>query len=240
MPEPAPFVLLHMLGGWGREWNELANALQAQVFAPDLLGHGSRDAGPPPPIVSLEENAAHVLALPEIARLDRFRLVGTSLGGAVATCIAAHWTGRVESLTLISTAFTSATPTDRLAEAETASRGRDYDDEDRPLPRSLADVQKSFGITSAAAHDDIERSRTAAGRWIKPSWRGVAQADLLDMLAQVQAPVMLIYGENDTYRRFEATARERLPDARTVIAPCEGSFPHRGCAAFVASVLDQA
>lgn len=234
-----PFVLLHMLGGQGSEWRRLAAHLDAPCLAPNLPGHGADTgaAAAPPRVVTLEEMADHVLQNPGVRDLERFRLVGTSAGGAVATLIAAQWPERVADLTLISTAFTPTSSDEDIAKAEAVSRGRDYDEADLPLPRAPGSSRTAFAIDDLAIHDEIEAARAFAAAWIKPCWRGVAQADVLGLLGGVHVPVMCIYGEHDPYRRFEPAARARLPRAQTHVVPGCGAFPHRQLPDAVAALL---
>lgn len=235
--DEVPFVLLHMLGGRGAEWSGLAGQLDCASLAPDMPGHGGNAGGTPPHVVPLSAMADHVMALADMRRLERFRLVGTSAGGAVAAHIAACYPERVAELTLVSTAFTQSASAEEMAQAEAASRGRDYDDADLPLPRALAATRAAFAISDAKVHEEMEAARAVAGAWIKPCWRGVALADVLGLLGRVEAPVRLICGEHDPYRRFLTPALTHVHAAAVhVLADC-GAFPHRVHPGAVAALL---
>ncbi len=229
-----PLVCLHKLGGWGAEFDALAALLDRPVIAPDLPGHGLGAHGSPPAVQRVEDSADTLIAgLPE-----RFGLAGTSLGGAVAVRIAALLGERVRSLALISVALTGASDPGEMAATDALTGPGLYDDADRPLARSAADMERLFGVTDPVVQADLEASRQAAGRWIRPSWRGVSLADLLGWLPAVRAPVRLVYGERGGYRQFEAAGRAVLRECSVeVIADC-GAFPHQERPGEVARLLD--
>ena len=87
-------VVLHGANGSAREIEPLAAPLRAygRVLVPDLPGHGGR---PVPPKLSIEDNAAEVLALLDREKVERAILVGYSLGGYAALYLARHSPGRV-------------------------------------------------------------------------------------------------------------------------------------------------
>ncbi|MCW2757612.1 MAG: pcaD [Nocardioidaceae bacterium] len=98
-----PVVLLASLGATHRMWDELvANlAVDHHVVAPDARGHGSSPgavAG-----VTVADLASDVLALANRLGLERFHLVGLSLGGAIAQRFTLDHPDRVASLTLACT-----------------------------------------------------------------------------------------------------------------------------------------
>lgn len=228
-----PLVCLHKLGGWGREFDALAALVDGPVIAPDLPGHGARPHGVPPAVQRVEDSADALI--PDLP--VRFDLVGTSLGGAVAVRIAALLGVRVRSLTLISVALTGPSDPAEMAAADARTGPDLYDAADQPLPRSADEMVRLFGVTDAAVQADLGAARQAAGRWIRPSWRGVSLADVLGWLPEVRAPVRLVYGERGGYRQFEAAGRAVLRDCSVeVIGDC-GAFPHQEQPAAVARLL---
>lgn len=229
-------VFLHMLGGDAREWDSLRTLLPDQGVAIDLPGHGlARDGDVPPPrVITLEDAARHILSR---SGEDAIALIGTSAGGAVAARIATLMPARVVSLTLISTALTRASTIEAMAALEAEALGRDYDAGEMPLPRDKAATRAAFAIDDPLIHAEIEASRRHAGRWIKPLWRGVAQADLIELLARTTIPTRLIYGEHDPYRRYVSDAAPRIGAHEIAIVPGAGSFPHRTHPQDVAKLL---
>ncbi|WP_214412612.1 alpha/beta fold hydrolase [Sphaerisporangium fuscum] len=92
-------VLVHGTGATGEtNWGPLIEAVADRftVVAPDLTGSGATVAPPGP--IHVEDLVAQVLGAATHAGLDRFHLVGHSLGALVATAVAGTSPERVLSL----------------------------------------------------------------------------------------------------------------------------------------------
>ena len=96
---------VHGLAGSSSNWTSLAGALggRSTGYLVDLPGHGHSDP-PPRGRYSLVRDAALVAELIGRRSAGPVHLVGNSLGGVVATCLAARHPELVASLTLISPA----------------------------------------------------------------------------------------------------------------------------------------
>jgi len=107
-----PAVMVHGLGGNSKNWSYLAPLLVNDVacIAPDLPGFGQS----PPPRDGDYRPSGHANAvisvIDELFPGQRVHLFGNSLGGHVATLIAARRPDVVESLTLISPALPTFQP----------------------------------------------------------------------------------------------------------------------------------
>lgn len=104
-PDGIPMVLihgsmgsLHMWEGWARELGA-----KARLISVDLPGHGLTGAWPRDEY-TIEAYADFVEVLVDTLNLDRFVLVGHSIGGAVAWTFAATRPDRVSQLILIDSA----------------------------------------------------------------------------------------------------------------------------------------
>jgi 3-oxoadipate enol-lactonase len=98
-----PLVLLHGFGSSEIDW-ELQRPVfktQYRVITPDLrgFGHSDRDEGP----FSIEQFADDFRALLGHLEIDRFSLLGYSLGGAVAFEFAVNAPERIEKFVLVNT-----------------------------------------------------------------------------------------------------------------------------------------
>lgn len=107
--EPAVFV--HGLGGESLEWADVAGLLadRCDWYAPDLPGFGDS----PPPAdgdLSIDGHARAVIDVITALGAGPVHLVGNSLGGTVATRIAAERPDLVRSLVLISPALPDLRP----------------------------------------------------------------------------------------------------------------------------------
>jgi pimeloyl-ACP methyl ester carboxylesterase len=94
MSAPAPVVAVHGLYGTLDADELLAGLRPREILAVDLLGYGRYPATPGK---SLEEQADHVMAAMTGLAMPAV-LVGHSLGGAVAVCIAERYPDRVAGL----------------------------------------------------------------------------------------------------------------------------------------------
>jgi len=96
-----PLLLLHGFGGDLLSWqfNQPALAQSRPVYAIDLPGHGgsSKQVG----AGDLAALAAKVLSAMDALGVARAHLAGHSLGGAVASQVAAEWPERAASVTLV-------------------------------------------------------------------------------------------------------------------------------------------
>ena len=97
-------VLIHGLGGFAESWRHNMQALgrQGRVIALDLPGSGR--SGKPRRAYTLEFLAQALDRLLHALDVDRVRLVGHSLGGAVAARFSLDHPGRVERLALLGAA----------------------------------------------------------------------------------------------------------------------------------------
>jgi pimeloyl-ACP methyl ester carboxylesterase len=104
-PRGIPVVLIHGANGSLHVWEGWARALgdQARLISVDLPGHGLTGAWPRGKY-TIEAYADFIEALAENLKLDRFVLVGHSLGGGVAWYFAATRPHRVSQLILVDAA----------------------------------------------------------------------------------------------------------------------------------------
>jgi pimeloyl-ACP methyl ester carboxylesterase len=93
-PESPTLILLHGVRDHARSWDKIASAFAEnwRVLAPDLRGHGDSDWARG----GFYPTEGHIFDLAELAtRLDRFALLGHSLGGNIALRYAALFPEKV-------------------------------------------------------------------------------------------------------------------------------------------------
>jgi pimeloyl-ACP methyl ester carboxylesterase len=100
--EAPPVVLLHGITGHARVWDHLAERLLPgrRVLALDQRGHGDSDPAPDDDY-RVGAMADDVAAFAGSLRLDRFALVGHSMGGRIAIKYAADHAARLDRLVII-------------------------------------------------------------------------------------------------------------------------------------------
>ena len=97
-----PVVLLHGITGHARVWDHLARHLTParRVLAVDQRGHGDSDPAPDDDY-RVGTMADDVAAFAGSLRLDRFALVGHSMGGRIAIKYAGDHAARLERLVIV-------------------------------------------------------------------------------------------------------------------------------------------
>ena len=110
-PDGIPLVLIHGAGGSLHVWEGWVRELgsKARLISVDLPGHGLTGAWPRQEY-TVKAYADFVEALVDALHLDRFVLVGHSLGGGVAWTFAATRPDRVSQIILIDAAGESREP----------------------------------------------------------------------------------------------------------------------------------
>lgn len=96
-----PLLLLHGLGSNGRSWEYQVEpfARQYRVIVPDVRGHG-RSAKPAGPY-SVSQFANDIFNLLDHLQIDRFHLVGLSMGGMIGFQMAVDHPERLKSMTIV-------------------------------------------------------------------------------------------------------------------------------------------
>ena len=168
-----------------------------RILAPDMRGHGDSD-----PVAdgdySFETLAADVVNVLDGLAVDRFGVVGISVGGEIAQVLAALYPHRVYKLLLSNTACLT-TPAraeiwnSRIALAE--SKGmREISEES---------VARWFTPSFHQEHPEIvEFWKEAVARTSVPGYVGIARTiqrmDLAPILGRIKCPTLILSGELDS------------------------------------------
>jgi pimeloyl-ACP methyl ester carboxylesterase len=235
-----PVVLLHGLGADALYWTRTMLSLRHEgrtVLALDAPGSGRSGTPPSPGGFSLPARVAAVEALATALRLDRFDLVGHSLGGATAGLFAIAHPERVGRLVLVDAAgFTRASGPD-LARFVSIARPRD-----RRGARMLLDLL--FFATPFPASGAV--ADALARRFLAPNVQStIAEAGRADVLlgreGELPSGTALIWGEEEALFPV-ADAREAAAKIRGgTIAAVPGAghdVPLEKHAEFMRALLD--
>jgi pyruvate dehydrogenase E2 component (dihydrolipoamide acetyltransferase) len=235
--EGTPILLINGFGadlmGW--MFNQAELAAERPVYAIDLPGHGgsSKDVGEGSP----RALAQAVTDFMDALEISSAHLVGHSLGGAVATLIAARSPARVSALTLIAPGGLGPEIAIDFIEgfiAETRARKL------RPVLEML--VADPNLVTGDMVEDVLKFKRldgavealrkVAAGAFEGGRQRG----SLRDALASLTMPVQVIWGEGD--RVIPVHHADDLPASVRVTKIADaGHIPHMEKAAEVNKVI---
>ena len=225
-------VLIHGFGAAIDWWDNIAPQLARdhRVIRIDLIGHGGTEA--PRSAYSIERQARLVSSTLDKLGVDRFTIIGHSMGGEVATALASMQPGRIERMVLIDSPPTVGTKFSLLAQAYfTPVIGEllHHFSSDRVLRRGLeqgfapgfpvpekfiADFRQLTYSAAREAHDDSE-----AYRRNRPTFERLAAL-------QPVPPLLVIFGTQDAIvPPQDAKFFERVPGAKVVMIEGAGHSP---------------
>jgi 3-oxoadipate enol-lactonase len=229
-------LLVHGLGGAKEDFTDHVPALARDytVVIFDHRGHGASDKPTDRGAYSIERLATDILEVADAVGLDRFRLLGHSMGGMVARQIPLRAPERVEALVMMDTSagpIPGFDPTLMDAAAEVAfTRGK-------AALKELLDLAQVLE-TPAYQRELADRPGYRAfqeRKWDDLSeimWGAMAVAlayqpdDLAALAAAVNFPMLVFVGSQDT--PFVAASREMtaaIEGAQLVIIPDAGHSP---------------
>jgi pimeloyl-ACP methyl ester carboxylesterase len=200
-----PLILIHGLGGSSRCWarNVPTLARSCRVHVIDLLGFG-RSRGQR---FVLCEAAGLLVRWMDQLGLGRACVVGHSMGGFIAACLAAHFPERVERLGLVAAA---ALPVERLSPHHAWCILRRLPH----LPLMLLPVLGTDALRAGPVT-------------LFKALRELLSTDIRLDLAGIGAPTLIIWGEYDATLPL-AVGRQlhrHLPQAAFLVLPGAGHFP---------------
>ena len=236
---PQAWVFLHYFGGSGRAWTQVAALLadRWRCVMPDLRGFGNSDA-----IMdsySVNDAADEVLALVSALAIERFGLVGHSMGGKIALVVAARQPPGLSHLVLLAPSPPTPEPIEASERAcllacqtsREAARRAARQSCGQPLPAAL--VRQVI--------DDRLRTSPAAWQW----WLAVGSRESVQGgIAQISIPVQVLSGMLDTNIPTAVIEREvmaRMPLARMRLLPgCGHLLPLEAPQAVAQAIQDMA
>jgi pimeloyl-ACP methyl ester carboxylesterase len=233
-PRDVPAViLLHGLGSSLQTWEPWARRLATEyrVILLDLPGAG---LSPPDPTGDYTDSRSLLLIIALMDRLGlaRASVVGHSMGGRLAWSLAASHPERVDKLVLVAPdGFASpGFEYGRAPELPAALRLMEY-----ALPRPLLRVNLAPAYADPATLTDALTTRYH-DLMLAPGARGAMLArmrqtvlqDPVPLLGRIQAPTLLVWGEQDAMIPSANAADyiRAMPQATLVSLPGVGHLPH--------------
>lgn len=204
-------VFLHFFGGSSRSWLEVIARLESdfRCIAPDLRGFGDSDAPTRGP--SVDDDADDLAALIKELNIDRFVLVGHSMGGKIALALAARQPTGLEGLVLLAPSPPSPEPMADKERAYLLSGFGERAAAEETL-RRVTNVPLAPAVREQAIEDMLRASWPAWKAWLETGSR----ENICDQMKRIEVPVLVVAGECDrtmTPHLLEREVVARLPDA---------------------------
>lgn len=202
-----PLLLSHGFSASGRMWDRNLDAFVSnrEVLTWDMRGHARSDAPADPSAYGVEQSVADMLALLEVLGAPHAVLGGMSLGGYLSLAFHARHPRRVAGLILVDTGPGYRREEPR-AQWNVFAEGR-------------AEALEREGSAALSASPEVAQHPDVTG--LAHTARLVmAQRDahVIDSLAQITVPTLVVVGELDT--NFLAGAdymAAKIPGARKVV-----------------------
>jgi len=220
--EGQPVLALHGWGGSAESFWPVAERLAPlgyQVHVPDLPGFGESEAPPQP--WGVADYVAFVLAYLDAAALARVAVLGHSFGGRIAMMLAADHPARVSKLALANSAGLRTPPTAAQQARRVVAHAARETLNAVGLRGLRARVQASYNARYGS--DDYRNAGPLRATFLR-----VIAEDIAPYAARVQAPTLLIWGDQDQDtplwqgRRLE----QLIPDAGLVVFQGAGHFSY--------------
>jgi pimeloyl-ACP methyl ester carboxylesterase len=222
-------ILLHGFGGYKDQWTAFAKYLKGyHLVIPDIPGFGE-SSQVPTDNYCVESQVGRIGRFVEVLKLDKFHMAGNSLGGAFAATYAAKHPEKVLTLALLDTAGApSQKKSELLIQLE---KGNNL-----LLAGNAEDVDKLMALVYAKMPSiPAPFKKILVADWIahagfnKKIWNDCQplQFSLAPVLPQIQAPVLILWGDQDKMLDVGGVAflEKNLKNYRTVIMKDTGHCP---------------
>lgn len=184
-------LFLHYFDGSGRSWDEVTARLpDVRCIAPDLRGFGDSDA--PIGTYSVDENADDIAVLIEVLGIERWTLVGHSMGGKIALALAARRPAGLQKLVLLAPSPPTPEP---IPDQERKRLLDGYGDRQAAEQtfRAITSLPLSPQLHNRVLEDNLRSSREAWRAWLESGSR----EDISARMSRIEVPVMVLGGECD-------------------------------------------
>jgi pimeloyl-ACP methyl ester carboxylesterase len=215
---PTTLVFLHYWGGSSRTWREVIGALGPDVrsIAIDQRGWGRSDA--PADGYALADLADDAEAVIAALSLDRYILVGHSMGGKVAQLIASRRPAGLQGLVLV-----APSPPTPMAVPLEVRQGMVHAYDDRTSVIATVEQVLAGGLLEPDLLERVITDSLAGARPAKTAWPlAISQEDISQAVVAIDAPTLIISGTDDRVDPpavLRAELLPRVPQARLHLLP---------------------
>ncbi|MGZ3607735.1 MAG: alpha/beta fold hydrolase [Syntrophales bacterium] len=223
-------ILLHGFGGYKDQWTAFAKYLKGyHLVIPDVPGFGE-SSQVPADNYSVDSQAGRIDRFVEVLKLDKFHMAGNSMGGAVTATYGAKHPEKVLTLALLDTGGApSPKKSELVMQLEKGNNplvGSNAEDFDKLIalvfvkPPTIPASFKKIMVADWIAHAEFNKK-------IWNDVRSASQVSLEPILPLIQAPVLIIWGDQDKVLDVGGVAflEKYLKNYRTVIIKDVGHCP---------------
>lgn len=191
--EGLPVVLVHgFIDSW-RSWETVLPSLPDSLQAIAMTQRGHGDADRPVTGYGVRDFAADLSAFIDALDLERIVVVGHSLGSLIAQRFTMDHPERVLGLVLIGSATTwRGNPVVEGVWEDVVSTLSDPVD-----PDFVRDFQDSPRLSRQRHEVVVQESLKVPARVMRATLRGILEADFSAELSTIQAPTLIIWGDED-------------------------------------------
>lgn len=193
-----PIVFLHGFTLDRRMWNRQVEFFKPwyRVIAYDSRGHGKSEC--PETGYSRQDRVRDLKRFQERLKLERFHLVGLSMGGATALGYAIDYPETLYSLTLVDTAAGGYTPPPRYKDHREIALKKGVDEAKRRWIRSslFYYAQKNEKLKEELA---MIMKDHCGHLWLDPKRDTYTARDDVSLSVDTHLPTMIFVGEKDRY-----------------------------------------
>jgi pimeloyl-ACP methyl ester carboxylesterase len=213
-------LFVHGVGSTAAIWDAQLEAFGSDFLcaAVELRGNGARKPDPDPSTIARAGFADDVLAVADALRVERFTLVGCSLGGVVAFELMRRAPRRIERLVLLGT-FARYPDGDAAARA-IAAEARAAGDMRAFGERRAA----KLGLPPARFSETVEQMACKSVACYEASTNATWTGDYRDVLPSIGVPALVAYGEHDAVapRALSEEIAAGIPGARLAMVADAG------------------
>ena len=227
-PKRPAMVLLHGLTGHARMWDAFARAMAAshRVIALDQRGHGDTE-WPRPPAYDTADFVGDLRAFVDARGVERFTLIGLSMGAHNALAFAIRYPELVERLVSVDVPPTIRLPRDRraLAGSDPARSGFESIEAAFAAERPVYPLSSQEVLMHRVRHNLRQRED---GRWVWKHSPDVARHwnpdDLSEAIRAIRCPTLIVRGGESEVLDAETATRttEAIPHAMLVTVEDSG------------------
>jgi abhydrolase domain-containing protein 6 len=222
-------VLLHGFGGSKDHWTAFAKYMKGyRLVIPDVPGFGE-SSQVPTDNYSVESQVGRIDRFAEMLKLDKFHVAGNSLGGAYAATYGAKYPGKVLTLALLDTAGAPSPNKSELVLQMEKGNNLLLADNAEDFDKMLALIYVKMPSIPPAFKKILVADWIAHGSFNRKIWNDwqPRQYSLAPVLPGIQAPVLILWGEQDKMLDAGSVAflEENLKNHRTVIMKDTGHCP---------------